>query len=170
MGPRENGASVADLYKEVSELATFITRAKAEIAGMRPNEAIGSATDELDAIVQSTEEATNAILDAAERVDAKIGASQFAEKDAVSADVVVIFEACNFQDLTGQRIAKVVKLLKHIEGRVDALVALFGPEFRAEIALADGGVALGEDALLNGPQLPSKATTQDDIDALFGRD
>ena len=168
MGPRENGASVADLYKEVSELATFITRAKAEIAGMRPNEAIGSATDELDAIVQSTEEATNAILDAAERVDAKIGASQFAEKDAVSADVVVIFEACNFQDLTGQRIAKVVKLLKHIEVRIDALVALFGPEFRAALEAQDGGLRLHADELLNGPQTSDKAVSQNDIDALFG--
>ncbi len=58
------------LYSEVQALATYIHNAKMEIAALRPqdiqHEYIASATDELDAIVGATENATNAILDAAE--------------------------------------------------------------------------------------------------------
>jgi len=59
------------LYAEVESLARYIVTAKSEIAALRPdeitNDHIASATDELDAIVGSTEEATNGILQAMNR-------------------------------------------------------------------------------------------------------
>ena len=40
--------------------------------------------------------------------------------------VTQIFEACNFQDVTGQRISKVVKTLQLIDNRVSQLLHTFG--------------------------------------------
>ena len=84
-----------------------------------------------------------------------------------------IFEACNFQDVTGQRITKVVRALKHIEQKVDAVLAAFGDGMQkaakpaAEPAPAPVAVPEDESQLLNGPQLAVSANKQDDIDALF---
>ena len=41
-----------------------------------------------------------------------------AYKALVDEKMMIIFEACSFQDITGQRIAKVVETLQHIEQRV----------------------------------------------------
>ncbi|OIQ93719.1 chemotaxis regulator CheZ [mine drainage metagenome] len=167
------------LYQEIEGLALYIHKAKAEIAALRPrdiqNEFIASATDELDAIVGATENATNEILDAAEKLEELSG--EFPpEISARLSDVTTrIFEACNFQDITGQRITKVVRALKHIEERVEALVSAFGPELQeqlAQSALSGAGAAAAEspvtdEDLLNGPQLPDMAHDQAAIDALF---
>ena len=76
-----------------------------------------------------------------------------------------IYEACSFQDITGQRITKVVSTLKAIETKVAQIVATFGPSVGAEIAAANS--AEPEAALLNGPQLPTAAMDQSDIDKLL---
>ncbi len=86
----------------------------------------------------------------------------------LSEQTTQIYEACNFQDITGQRITKVVRALKHIEERIDALVEAFGPEIKGTASVASaGGQPLTEEDLLNGPQLPDKAHDQAAIDALF---
>jgi chemotaxis protein CheZ len=165
------------LYQEIEGLALYIHKAKAEIAALRPhdiqNEYIASATDELDAIVGATENATNEILDAAETLEA-LGSELTPEQATKLTDTTTrIFEACNFQDITGQRITKVVRALKHIEERVEGLVAAFGPEFQEQIAntLAANAAAeaktITDEDLLNGPQMPEKAHDQAAIDALF---
>jgi chemotaxis protein CheZ len=84
--------------------------------------------------------------------------------------VTRIYEACNFQDITGQRISKVVATLKTIETRLVSLAAAVG---HGEGAAKSGKPApqdgsKGSDAgLLNGPQLPQNATKQDEVDALL---
>ena len=163
------------LYQEVEALADFIHKAKAEIAQLRPSDIgsqyIASATDELDAIVGATEAATNTILDSAEKLEALSGELSPEHSQQLSDVTTAIYEACNFQDITGQRITKVVKALKHIEERVEALVKAFGPEGKdAAPETTDGGApgALTDQDLLNGPQLPEKAPDQAAIDALFG--
>ena len=45
--------------------------------------------------------------------------------------VTQIYEACSFQDITGQRITKVVTTLKAIEGKVAHIISTFGAEYRA---------------------------------------
>ncbi len=169
--------SAADLklYREVEALAEYIHRAKAEIAQLRPQDIqaqyIASATDELDAIVGATEAATNGILDAAEKLEELAGDLPAEQRQALTDATTTIYEACNFQDITGQRISKVVRALKHIEDRIEALVAAFGPEFKAmlhpEQPVAAEQPAVTDEDLLNGPQLPDKAHDQASIDALF---
>jgi chemotaxis protein CheZ len=164
------------LYAEVESLARYIVAAKSEIAALRPdeimNEHLPSATDELDAIVGSTEEATHGILQAMESLESLTAemTPELAEK--VTGTVTQVYEACNFQDITGQRITKVVKALKHIEFKVDALVSAFGDEiakYKAQHPQDQPATKpeATDAALLNGPQLPDSASKQDDIDALL---
>lgn len=163
------------LYQEVEALADYIHRAKAEIASLRPqdiqSEFIASATDELDAIIGATEAATNTILDAAEKLEELTGELSPQHGRRLTEVTTSIYEACNFQDITGQRITKVVRALKHIEDRVEALVAAFGPEVKDALASATAAASetteLTDEDLLNGPQLPERAHDQAAIDALF---
>lgn len=157
------------LYCEIESLADYIHAAKAEIAALRPgeikNEFIASATDELDAIVGATEAATNEIMDSAEHLEslAPMMDPQVAER--LTEITTRIFEACTFQDITGQRITKVVKMLKEIEARVENLVKAFGTDEDAPAAAKSG--ASSDEDLLNGPQLPSNAADQAEIDRLL---
>lgn len=162
------------LYREVESLANYIHAAREEIAALRPGDIkdrfIASATDELDAIVGATEAATNEIMDAAESLESLTGEIDAAAGEKLSEITTRIYEACSFQDITGQRITKVVKALKEIEDRVEGLVRMFGAEYDGK----DGAgkdqaapAALTDQDLLNGPQLPSTAANQADIDALL---
>ena len=171
-------ASDLRLYKELEELARYIHHAKSEIAAIRPHDIreshIPSATDELDAVIGATETATNTIMDACDTISGLAG-NLDPEHGAVLIDCVTrVFEACNFQDITGQRISKVVKTLKTIEGKVDALILAFGEQAshsdmvaaRAEEP-ATPQTADADLALLHGPALPGTAIDQDEIDRLL---
>ena len=84
--------------------------------------------------------------------------------------MVKIFEACNFQDLTGQRITKVVATLKFIETHILRMMEIWGgldafKDIQAE-AIAERE---GDARLLNGPKIDGEGghASQDDIDSLF---
>ena len=167
-------ASFDHVSQELAALSAYIRNAKAELAQLRPDEIgsryIASATDELDAIVGATETATNTILDNAEILQDLAGELEPGLARRVSEATTMIFEACNFQDITGQRITKVVRALKHIEERIAALVSAFGPELAlapAPAVTAGPGGKPTDKELLNGPQLADKAHDQAAIDALF---
>lgn len=184
----ENGASSdrlnrlrnsLDMLKELRELVAFIHQAKSEIASIRPDEIksqhLSVASDEMDAIVLATEEATNEIMEAAEEIESVGERISEADRDTLNDAVTRIYQACSFQDITGQRISKVVGALKHIEARVETMVGLLGGKDSALHKASNGAAAepavkdQDPDAkLLNGPQLPGKSTSQDEIDALFG--
>jgi len=168
-------ASDLELYNELESLAKYIHAAKADIAALRPDEVkeqvLPKATDELDAIVAATEQATNSIMDATEKLET-LGEELADEHANVIMDATTaIYEACGFQDITGQRITKVVKALKDIEEKIDALVEAFGTEIEKYKKLqpepAEEAAAVTDEDLLNGPQLKEKAQTQEEIDALL---
>jgi len=158
------------LFSELESLALFIETAKRDIAALHPEEIrkkhLPTAADELDAIVASTAEATGSILDSAEKLSAIAETLSGPAVDQIVEQVTRIFEACTFQDITGQRITKVVKTLKEIDGKVGELVRAFGS--RGGRAARRKG-RRGDAALLNGPQLPQNATSQAEIDALFDK-
>jgi chemotaxis protein CheZ len=166
------------VYNELESLALIIRETKQEIANIRPDEIkddfLPTASDELDAIVQSTETAANTILDAVEEVESVIPNVDPAVAEALNNAVMQIYEGCNFQDLTGQRINKVVTTLKQVEERINALVMAFSAEMQEVVASAGPGkfasqvVDTRENSdLLNGPQHPEVAASQDEIDALL---
>ena len=169
------------LKGELDAVREAIESTKLEIATLHTSSFDGfqsaRVTDELDAIVSGTEQATEAILAAAETVDERAGdlaAKLDGDDQGMAADiqeaVVRIFEACNFQDLTGQRITKIVATLRFVEERVDRMIEIWGGlDAFSEIEPDRPAAAEGDKALLNGPALPDddSRASQDDIDALF---
>lgn len=172
------------IREDLQELAEFIKSTKEEILELRPDEIsqehLPKASVELDAIVTATEQATNSIMEAAEQIEA-VGEELGGDVNDRLLDATTrIFEACSFQDITGQRIGKVVRALREIETKIDDLLGVFGEETEEQRAerLArrqaaphsagdEGQDAISDADLLDGPQLPENAISQDDIDALF---
>lgn len=158
---------VDDLY----ELAGQIDNLYSELGRLQPqglkDSHIKSAHDELSAVVDATAQATFQIISEAEKLEKVCKLLPAAEAQAVSESVTRIYEACGFQDITGQRIKKVVSTLQHIEQKVDSLIeTLGGTRPGAEPAQAD--TRTGEAALLNGPSLAGQGISQDEIDKLLG--
>jgi chemotaxis protein CheZ len=163
------------LLAEVEELGRTIAAAKAEIAALNVDDIseshIPSATDELDAIVAHTAAATDQILETCETLD-RVGAELKGEAATSLQDATTrIYEACSFQDITGQRITKVVATLKTIDSKVAHIMQAFGerdPSAPAPVAAPAAPAGPPSEAdLLNGPQLPTNAMDQSDIDALL---
>ncbi len=153
------------LLSEVQALAATIALARDEVARLRSEHEgdaspIPDATDELDAIVQHTADATETILDASERLDDVALTLPENAQTAISAQTIRIYEACSFQDITGQRISKVVAALKLIEARILRITGAYetGTAPPHEVA---------RDPLLNGPQSQEAAMDQDAIDRLL---
>ena len=170
-------ATNVKLYSELDAIAQYIKAAKLEIAAIQPVDGqmadIANASDELDAVVKATEEATGSILDACEEIQSHVPNLPEGEaRDGVEIGVTKVYESCNFQDITGQRIAKVVRTLKHLENRIDELLDVFGnapmPTSASEAETKE--VSLDDHErmkLLNGPALPGAAIDQDAIDQLL---
>jgi chemotaxis protein CheZ len=111
------------------------------------------------------------ILDACGNIDAAACGLQSAAVEEIQAATNRIYEACTFQDITGQRINKIVATLCTIEERIAVLLTAAnrpGRSLGTGIQQA-GACNRSEDgrALLNGPQLPDAAPNQEDVDALF---
>ena len=134
---------------------------------------------ELGAVVGGTEQATQQILEAAEAIDQAATAlsknvtrptSRRLLSEEIQERVVAIFEACNFQDLTGQRISKVMSTMKFIEQHINVMMDIWGgvDAIKAHAPpIVD--TREGDAKLLNGPKLDGDVghASQDDIDALF---
>jgi chemotaxis protein CheZ len=120
---------------------------------------------ELDAVVRDTERATESIMSEAEKLMSIEPADLAAYKADVDAAMMRIFEACSFQDLTGQRVTKVISTLRHIEDRVTRFADALGVKDSAQKETTED--ARKREQLLNGPAANGPATSQDDIDALF---
>ena len=157
------------LHGELRRLIDEITAAKAEISGMRPlhlkSEVIPDATGELDAVVAMTEQATSTILGAMEELEAMCELLDQDEADKIREIVTRIYEASAFQDITGQRVTKVINTLMVIEERITSLAAAIG--HTADPAEPEEKAKPSDKDLLSGPQLPDQANSQDDIDALL---
>jgi chemotaxis protein CheZ len=163
-------APEAAILSEVEQLGRTIAQARHEIASLHMDEVnsafIPSATDELDAIVAATAAATNEILDCVETVEKVAAAIGPEHAEALTGVTTRIYEACSFQDITGQRVTKVVATLKTIDDRVQAIMAAFG-EGGCPAPPPPAPEVQGEARLLNGPQLPGNGVDQASIDAFF---
>jgi len=92
---------------------------------------------------------------------------QIALLDQITSNGNDVFEACSFQDITGQRVNKVVKSVTYVEARVNALVDIWGQDEIAMIEVTADQEKTADEKLLNGPQLEGQGLSQDDIDNLF---
>jgi chemotaxis protein CheZ len=167
---------------ELDLIHDAISRTKQEIAVLHgksfDGDEMAKVTGELGAVVGGTEQATQQILEAAESIDqaatalAKVTSPEQHKllSEEIQERVVSIFEACNFQDLTGQRINKVMTTMKFIENHITVMMDIWGgvDAIRAHApAIIDDRE--GDARLLNGPKLDGDVghVSQNDIDALF---
>lgn len=164
------------LFGELESLAVFIRAAKGDIASIQPQRVreqhLPSARDELDAIVGATERATEDIMGAVERIEEITADADSEVAEQVTDQVMRIYEACSFQDITGQRITKVISTLQQIESSIESMLAVFGDEVaRQRVAeLSEQHKDARERAetnLLHGPQLEGGANSQDEIDSIL---
>jgi len=175
-------AEAAKLKGELDLIQDAINQTKREIATVHvtgfEGPEMARVTNELDAIVGGTETATETILSSAEDIDQTVQTLLARLKDdqdrALGADiqerVIKIFEACNFQDLTGQRINKVVSTLKFIETHIVRMMEIWGGlDAFKDIEAEKPAEREGDARLLNGPKNDGEVghASQDDIDSLF---
>lgn len=163
----------AAVYRELREIAEYIQAMKSEIGALQANDLketrIPAAGQELGAIVMATEAATNTIIECAETLMSADAADPKAYKALVDEKMMLVFEACSFQDITGQRIAKVVETLQHIEERVSRFAMAMrakdvsGPLNEFERARAERKARL----LLHGPQPADGGIAQTEVDVLL---
>jgi chemotaxis protein CheZ len=170
------------LKVELDLIHDAISRTKREIAVLHGKsfngEEMAKVNGELGAVVGGTEEATQQILESVEAIDQAASAlsktvtpdQQKLLSEEIQERVVAIFEACNFQDLTGQRISKVMHTMKFIEQHINEMMNIWGgvDAIKAHAPpIVD--TREGDDRLLNGPKLDGDVghASQDDIDAMF---
>ena len=173
------------LKSETDSIHRAITRTMQELASLHfgtfGGADQGRASRELDAVVDSTERATQQILEAAEVIDEAANTLSAAlkhgqeQEQALASDirdnVVRIFEACNFQDLSGQRIAKVLATLTFVEDRVARMLEIWGGREAVKDFAAGALIEpVTETKMVNGPKLNGDPghVSQDEIDAMFG--
>ncbi len=170
------------LKVELDLIHDAINRTKREIAVLHGKsfngEEMAKVNGELGAVVGGTEQATQQILEAAESIDQAASAlskvnspdQQKILSEEIQERIISIYEACNFQDLTGQRITKVMATMRFIEQHINTMMEIWGgvDAIKAHAPpIVD--TREGDAKLLNGPKLdgdPGHAS-QDDIDALF---
>lgn len=168
------------LHGELHAMKDAIAMTKREIASLQQSatgrQGMHRAASELDAVADATERAATTILGAVEEIETAANMLRAAGPESGRPDhvgtildrVVLLYEACNFQDLTGQRIEKVVGTMKFVEERLDAMIRAWGescpgPE-RASHPVEDPSGR----RLATGPCLPGEAqVSQTDVDALF---
>ena len=170
------------LKVELDLIHDAISRTKREIAAIHgksfDGQEMAKVNGELGAVAVGTEQATQRILEAAEFIDqaasalAKVNSpdQQKILSEDIQERVVSIFEACNFQDLTGQRINKVMNTMKLIEHHINEMMEIWGGVDAIKAHATPIVDTRDEDEkLLNGPKLEGDAghASQDDIDALF---
>src|ERR1051326_7651982 len=112
---------------------------------------------ELEAVVQATESAANQILEAAEAIGdwLRNGSRDVGSLELVSTKLNCIFEACTFQDLTGQRVRRAIQHLQQVETMLtEVMPPELMPHPRDDPASLDRG--------------PEPDLAQDDVDRIFG--
>jgi chemotaxis protein CheZ len=160
------------MHQEIARLAKYIQEAKREIFSIATNNhaepAIVDASAHLDEVIKATEAATNTIMDSVDAISSAATGIGGDQEQKILDATTRIYEACNFQDVTGQRIRKVIKLLENIEERIAKLNELFGnDDDLIQIVSDKKPEPMSDAALMNGPQLAGQAASQSDIDALF---
>ena len=171
------GTTPDNIRTDLVDMASAIAQTKREIAALKPaaesGQGINAATEELDAIVTSTETATQDILEAAEKIQEiswtmrELGVEE-AYCETIDQLVTGIYTACSFQDITGQRTSKVVNVLRYLEDRLEAMRHIWGDDGVTPPQSPSISDERPDAHLLNGPQHSGSGHDQEDIDLLLG--
>ncbi len=187
---RHEISEVMKLRTDLQDIESSINSTRKEMAslhvGAPSTVGMDQLSDELGAVVSQTAAAANTILTSAEAVSKELikVRLQAANKaditpslDQMDVEISKIFESCHFQDLTGQRIARVCDTLSFVERQISRLTNIWGGlealDHLLEIeatAKAHQESSIGDHALANGPKMVDEEighVNQLEIDALF---
>ena len=158
-------------YEELQKISEQIQSTKKEVSNIDisvvSEDFVPSAASELSSITESTEKSTEKILDCSEQIQTIANSLDNEEaKQKIIEQCMQILEACNFQDITGQRINRVVSTLDEIESAINAMISTFGDGMKKQAA-SKKDIEKKDEDLLNGPQSDGEAPSQQDIDDLF---
>ncbi len=177
--PSENGSGEV-ARAEIQEIRRKMLSLQLEVAALRhlrgQDEALSVAALELAEIVQTTERSANEILDSTEQIDRAVAdlRGMIVDEDAevlcdkIESLTAKIFEAANFQDLTGQRVNKVLRTIHEVEEHLDRMIEIWGRDHFATLPIPKRKGPITDDGNpLCGPALNGDGLSQADIDALF---
>ncbi len=165
---RELSALRGAVAENARELALLLTESK--------ERRMARAAGELGAAAEAMEKSTDKILKSAEIIDDNAKTLSMSLKSDYNCgltqdildQITAIYEACNFQDLAGQRINKVIGALGQIDDAITRMLVRCqslpgGNEAASPTPTSPRG-------LLNGPRLDGDTghASQRDIDAIFG--
>ncbi|HLA21292.1 MAG TPA: protein phosphatase CheZ [Pseudolabrys sp.] len=177
---RDSGASdaVQSLKRELALIRDTIARNTRELGTLIDDgkeRRLARAADELRASVDGMDHATQKILSSVELIDD--GARSLASSlkndyerglaQDMQDHVVKIYEACNFQDLAGQRISNVIGIMTMLEDQVAAMIERCNTV--TGVSSSSANTDTFARALLNGPKLDGDDghASQCDIDKMF---
>ncbi|OUR80559.1 hypothetical protein A9Q83_01135 [Alphaproteobacteria bacterium 46_93_T64] len=169
------------LRNEVIGLVRYVERLRKEIANLAHGQetdetSFQNMSDQLGAIVTSTEKASNMIMEASEgiinladKLDENLEADEHQKStDGIRNNAVKVLEACSFQDIAGQRVTKILNSLQFVELRVEKMIDVCGSDAISQLV---GEIPKSEqdenEVAMHGPALNEEGISQEEIDALF---
>jgi chemotaxis protein CheZ len=179
LSAKKENIDPAFLGENLDKLFAYIDKVRMEVAALNHAEddadRFQAMSKQLDGILEATTDASDKIMGAVEKNNLAIEKLQALvsddEQSAVIEEIIEghneIFEACAFQDLTGQRVTQLSKSVEYVEERVASLHELWGKEELEKIELEPEKELTEDEKLLNGPQAKAEALNQADIDAMF---
>jgi chemotaxis protein CheZ len=171
-GAHHDTADAVAIAQDLKELQEYLSSIRDDLASLSPANVPGihlpEAKNELGAVVKTTENAANSILDACMIFEEAIKSGSLQGDTRLNGALSTIYEACGFQDLTCQRITKVQRILAFVETKLGALLDRLGivPDPAGGAPLDDSEEAI-ERSLMNGPAMPGAGIDQANIDAMF---
>lgn len=171
-----NQESHVDLYNEFISIESDLEHLFSDIDKLKPykmvKKDIPSASSELAEVIKQTEQATNTILDSLEQIQMISGSMEDKETaQMIDSLCLGMMESCNFQDLSGQRIKKVITIFANIEKFINSSLKHLNipkneDDLREENLFTEFEKKKGRH-LLNGPQTQAEAPDQKAIDDIF---
>ncbi|MDR3499908.1 MAG: hypothetical protein P4L72_11860 [Parvibaculum sp.] len=114
---------------------------------------------------KETEVAVDRILASVEKLMATDCSDADSVRQAINVNCMAIYEACTFQDITGQRISKVLHSIRVAGAALESLHGLWSGSLVAGPSAA--GLSSEADSLLNGPALSGEGLDQDEVNRLL---
>src|SRR3954466_227108 len=162
---------------DLVEMSKAIARTKTEIAAIKPDAdhhgKFGEASVELDSVVQATETATSDILACAEHIQEMAWTLREqgidgAVCDLLDAKATEVYTACSFQDITGQRTRKVIGVLRYLEDRINAMIAIWGLDGAMAAEAAETRAVDEGKSLPTAPGGRGQGRDRADVDRVMG--
>jgi len=181
------------IYKELAQARQEDDGSEVVKEKKRADQLFSEAADQLDKILSTTEQATGEIMDVVEKhMEMQANANHILHSlksggvtklqlnelrdmsDSLNADLMQIMTTLSFQDLTGQRIKRIIGAIKNVEAIVLDLYLSTGLKVKAHQEAPDMDLDQIEAATkqkvseLKGPQTDANQASVDDLLASLG--